>query len=82
MVKDFSAFSSSILQESMKWAPNAVRSHLIEYVLAMDKDGTGILKHNGLAVAMESVLTQAGYQKNLMTHMVRDFLIIIPYITL
>ncbi|XP_059147060.1 phosphatidylinositol 4-kinase alpha-like [Physella acuta] len=62
VVKDFSARSSTILQESMKWAPNAVRSHLIEYVLQMNTEAKGLLMHSGLAMATESVLNYAGYK--------------------
>uniref|UniRef100_A0A2C9JIA0 1-phosphatidylinositol 4-kinase n=1 Tax=Biomphalaria glabrata TaxID=6526 RepID=A0A2C9JIA0_BIOGL len=62
VVKDCSARSSTILQESMKWAPNAVRSHLIEYVLQMDMEAKGLLQHSGLAMATETVLNYAGYK--------------------
>ncbi|BFZ04518.1 hypothetical protein BsWGS_07556 [Bradybaena similaris] len=63
VVKDCSACSSNILLESMKWAPNAVRSHLIEYVLQMDMNEKGLLQHSGLAMATESVLNYAGYKR-------------------
>ena len=62
MVKDYSARSSTILQEAMKWAPNTVRSHLIEYVLKMDLEAQKLLQHSGLAMATESVLSFAGYK--------------------
>lgn len=63
-VKDFAEFSKKFLQESMKWAPNAVRSHLIHYVLNMENASAGIHQHSGLALATESVLNYAGYNKN------------------
>nr|KAG5713260.1 hypothetical protein BaRGS_007787 [Batillaria attramentaria] len=63
-VKDFAERSKGILQESMKWAPNAVRSHLIHYVLSTEDASTGMHQHSGLALATESVLHYAGYNKN------------------
>ncbi|PVD31364.1 hypothetical protein C0Q70_06776 [Pomacea canaliculata] len=47
-----------------EWAPNAVRSHLIHYVLNMENASAGIHQHSGLALATESVLNYAGYNKN------------------
>ena len=63
-VKDFAARSIGILQESMRWAPNAVRSHLMQYLLQMDNSTSGMLQHSGLALATESVLNYAGYNRN------------------
>ncbi|KAL8613207.1 hypothetical protein ACOMHN_043016 [Nucella lapillus] len=63
-VKDFAELSKGILQESMKWAPDAVRSHLIHYVLSTENSSAGIHQHSGLALATESVLNYAGYNKN------------------
>ncbi|RUS74515.1 hypothetical protein EGW08_017722, partial [Elysia chlorotica] len=67
VVKDYSARSSTILQEAMKWAPNTVRSHLIEYVLKMDLQAQKLLQHSGLAMATESVLSFAGYKGTVST---------------
>ncbi|KAK3796327.1 hypothetical protein RRG08_021349 [Elysia crispata] len=67
VVKDYSARSSTILQEAMKWAPNTVRSHLIEYVLKMDLEAQKLLQHSGLAMATESVLSFAGYRGTVAT---------------
>ncbi|GFO06729.1 phosphatidylinositol 4-kinase alpha-like, partial [Plakobranchus ocellatus] len=67
VVKDYSARSSTILQEAMKWAPNTVRSHLTEYVLKMDQEAQKLLQHSGLAMATESVLSFAGYKGTLAT---------------
>ena len=63
-VKDFASQSSSILQEAMKWAPQAVRSHLMEYLLEMENTSQGLFQHSGLALATESVLNYAGFNRN------------------
>lgn len=62
-VKDFAARSVGILQESMRWAPNTTRSHLIEYLLKMEDTKVALGSHTGLALATESVLNSAGYSK-------------------
>ncbi|XP_021339751.1 phosphatidylinositol 4-kinase alpha-like, partial [Mizuhopecten yessoensis] len=64
LVKDFALRCQSILQESMKWAPNTTRSHMIEYLLRMENTSQGLLTHSGLALATESVLNYAGYNKS------------------
>ncbi|KAK6191311.1 hypothetical protein SNE40_003034 [Patella caerulea] len=64
VVKDFVSRSTDILQESLKWAPNATRSHLIEYLLRKENSAAGLFQHSGLALATESVLNYAGYNRN------------------
>ncbi|XP_041348000.1 phosphatidylinositol 4-kinase alpha-like [Gigantopelta aegis] len=62
-VKDFAARCGGILQESIKWAPNATRSHLIQYLLQLETTSEALHQHSGLALATESVLTYAGYHQ-------------------
>ncbi|XP_015600220.1 phosphatidylinositol 4-kinase alpha isoform X2 [Cephus cinctus] len=53
-VKDFTARCKGIVQEAMKWAPHATRSHLQEYINQIPS--SGMWHHAGLSLATDSVL--------------------------
>ncbi|XP_076762003.1 phosphatidylinositol 4-kinase III alpha isoform X5 [Xylocopa sonorina] len=54
IVKDFTARCKGIVQEAMKWAPQATRSHLQEYVNQIPS--SGLKHHSGLCLSTDSVL--------------------------
>lgn len=54
IVKDFTARCKGIVQEAMKWAPQATRSHLQEYINQIPS--YGMRHHSGLSLAIDSVL--------------------------
>lgn len=53
-VKDFTARCKGIVQEAMKWAPQATKSHLQEYINQIPS--SGMRHHSGLLLAIDSVL--------------------------
>lgn len=61
-VSDFAARCQGFLQEAMKWAPEATRSHLQNYQTHLDQ--TNLSSHSGLALATESVLQYAGLKSS------------------
>ena len=55
IVKDFAVRCQGILAEAMKWAPNATRAHLQQYV----HKNPSLIHHAGLALLTESLLKYA-----------------------
>ncbi|EEB20254.1 Phosphatidylinositol 4-kinase alpha, putative [Pediculus humanus corporis] len=58
IVKDFAARCKGIVQEAMKWTPQATRSHLQDYLNQLSS--SGLWHHSGLSLAIESVLQYTG----------------------
>lgn len=60
IVRDFASRCHSIIQEAVKWAPDATRSHLEDYLSSHVNALIGLRQHSGLALAIEAVTQCAG----------------------
>ncbi|CAH8562612.1 unnamed protein product [Schistosoma margrebowiei] len=64
MLTDFVKRCKGIIEVGLQWAPNLVRSHLINYMLEIQHPSTDLPQHTGLALATESVLNYAGFNRS------------------
>ena len=64
MLSDFVKRCKGIIEVGLQWVPNLVRSHLANYMLDLQHPSSGLIQHTGLALATESVLTFAGFNRN------------------
>lgn len=65
IVQDYAHRVVDILKESMTWAPNTVRSYLIEYIreVNMESNSKNALSYTNLSFITETVLEYAGYTR-------------------
>lgn len=55
IVRDFAARCHGIIQEAVRWAPDATRSHLEDYLSSHVNALIGLRQHSGLALAIEAI---------------------------
>lgn len=60
IVRDLAAHCQGIVQEAVKWAPIATRSHLQEYMVANSEMVEALTQHTGVGLAIESIMLFAG----------------------
>ncbi|GAA53851.1 phosphatidylinositol 4-kinase [Clonorchis sinensis] len=63
MLGDFVKRCKGIIEVGLQWAPSLVRSHLANYMLQLQHSPFGLFQHTGLALATESVLNYAGFNR-------------------
>ena len=54
IVRDFASRCQGIIQEAVKWAPDATRSHLEDYLSSHQNARLGLIQHSGLSLAIDS----------------------------
>ena len=47
VTRNFAGRASQIFQESVRWAPDVIRSHLIQYLIDVENSKTGLRHHTG-----------------------------------
>ncbi|KAM7298749.1 phosphatidylinositol 4-kinase alpha-like [Ixodes scapularis] len=60
VVRDLAAHCQGIVQEAVKWAPIATRSHLQEYMVTHSEMVEALTQHTGVGLAIESIMLFAG----------------------
>ncbi|XP_064490203.1 phosphatidylinositol 4-kinase alpha-like isoform X2 [Ornithodoros turicata] len=60
IVRDLAAHCQGIVQEAVKWAPIATRSHLQEYMVTNSEMVEALTQHTGVGLAIESIMLFAG----------------------
>jgi phosphatidylinositol 4-kinase len=56
MIRDFIARCGNILQEALKFAPITTKSHIQNYMLHLQQNGTDVYNHYGVNMILETVM--------------------------
>ncbi|KAF7262730.1 hypothetical protein EG68_00013, partial [Paragonimus skrjabini miyazakii] len=64
MLSDFVKRCKGIIEVGLQWVPNLVRSHVANYMLQSQRSPHSLFQHTGLALAVESVLSFAGFNRS------------------